>query len=272
MTPSISPPTRCRRCFRACPSDSDDDVIRIASTPDASMIATIRFVGIRARNGPWDCSGLGCRRGRRGVRGRDGRMGIGRHLEPRREVSGDQRWRWRQRIGSRREPIRPHDLRDDRAERVCRIVGLQLRQHPPVHGDRSARHRTTPEPAGCRSSTGAPPTTIRTVPGEAWDIAAGPVDVFATSSNPRAAEQTVTIWNAKDGQQQVQLVGHTGTIQGLAFSRDGATVATGGDDGIVRLWDASTGSQLLTLMGQFPGADGLRVVQFGRHAARLCRG
>ncbi len=48
-------------------------------------------------------------------------------------------------------------------------------------------------------------TTIRTVPGEAWDIAAGPVDVFATSSNPRAAGQTVTIWNAEDGQQQVSV-------------------------------------------------------------------
>ena len=114
-------------------------------------------------------------------------------------------------------------------------------------------------------------TTIRTVPGEAWDIAAGPVDVFATSSNPRAAEQTVTIWNAEDGQQQAQLIGHTGTIQGLAFSRDGATLATAGDDGIVRLWDAATGSQLLTLMGQFQGltdsvsfsSDGTRLASAG---------
>ena len=110
-------------------------------------------------------------------------------------------------------------------------------------------------------------TTIRTVPGEAWDIAAGPIDVFATSSNPGAAAQTVTIWNAETGQQQVQLVGHTGTIQALAFSMDGATVATAGDDGIVRVWDASTGSQLLALVGQSQGLT--NSVSFSSDSTRL---
>jgi WD40 repeat protein/DNA-binding SARP family transcriptional activator len=110
-------------------------------------------------------------------------------------------------------------------------------------------------------------TTIRTVPGEAWDIAAGPNDVFATSSNPGAAEQTVTIWNAETGQQQARLVGHTGTIQALAFSMDGATVATAGDDGIVRVWDASTGSQLLALVGQSKGLT--NSVSFSSDSTRL---
>src|SRR5579859_1437376 len=34
---------------------------------------------------------------------------------------------------------------------------------------------------------------------------------------------------------------HTGTVMCLAFSPDGKTIATGGVDGIIRLWDGKTG-------------------------------
>jgi WD40 repeat protein len=37
---------------------------------------------------------------------------------------------------------------------------------------------------------------------------------------------------------------HGGRIHCLAFSPDGKTIATGGDDAVVRLWDAATGKQL----------------------------
>lgn len=42
---------------------------------------------------------------------------------------------------------------------------------------------------------------------------------------------------------------HKGCINALAFSSDGKTIASGGDDGLVQLWDASTGKKLLTLKG-----------------------
>ena len=147
----------------------------------------------------------------------------GKHLA----ISGGER---RQRLGARREPLRPHDLRDDRAGRDVESSAFgsdttRLLLAIEVAGTYDLRASRV-EIVDWRTST-----TIRSVPGEAWDIVVGPVDVFATSSNPRAAEQTVTIWNATDGQQQVQMVGHTGTIQGLAFSPDGATVATGGTTG-----------------------------------------
>jgi WD40 repeat protein len=54
---------------------------------------------------------------------------------------------------------------------------------------------------------------------------------------------------------------------GCGESADGRLRATAGDDGIVRLWDASTGSQLLTLVGQYPGLMGS--VSFSSDGTRL---
>jgi WD40 repeat protein len=43
--------------------------------------------------------------------------------------------------------------------------------------------------------------------------------------------------------------GHTGPVFGVALSPDGKRIASGSDDGTVRVWDAATGKNLLTLNG-----------------------
>jgi WD40 repeat protein len=42
----------------------------------------------------------------------------------------------------------------------------------------------------------------------------------------------------------IQLAGHADTVAAVAFDPSGATLATGGLDGSVRLWDTSTGALL----------------------------
>src|SRR6266850_6117506 len=58
--------------------------------------------------------------------------------------------------------------------------------------------------------------------------------------------------------QKTELVGQTGhseNVNIVAFSPDGTTVASGGADNDVKLWEASTGALLHTLKGHSASVD-----------------
>jgi eukaryotic-like serine/threonine-protein kinase len=57
---------------------------------------------------------------------------------------------------------------------------------------------------------------------------------------------TVRIWNLVKGEQQAICIGHQTAVLAVAISSDGQTVASASADG-VKLWDPSTGQELLTI-------------------------
>ncbi len=63
---------------------------------------------------------------------------------------------------------------------------------------------------------------------------------MATASD----DKTVRLWDVRACRQRLVLRGHTASVWGVAFSPDGAVVASAGsEDETVRLWDAATGTE-----------------------------
>ena len=72
--------------------------------------------------------------------------------------------------------------------------------------------------------------------GAAWSVAFSPDSrTLATGGQ----DATIKLWNLAPLQQTATLRGHTGPVNGLAFSRDGTLLVSSGD-GTARLWRAAT--------------------------------
>src|SRR5262249_19086889 len=67
---------------------------------------------------------------------------------------------------------------------------------------------------------------------------------------PIGKSNTVVRWDVLGNKKLATMSGHTGTVERLAFSHDGKTLASASHDGTVRLWDVPSGKDIATLKGQ----------------------
>jgi WD40 repeat protein len=66
-------------------------------------------------------------------------------------------------------------------------------------------------------------------------------------------DKTIKLWDLKTCKERATLKGHTAGVQSVAYSPDGKTLASGGEDDTIKLWDINTGKEQDTLKGHTAG-------------------
>lgn len=89
----------------------------------------------------------------------------------------------------------------------------------------------------------------KTSTGQAVAAVEGTAPIFSPDGHVLMTinKKTVNLWNAETAAAKSTLTGHDGSITAATFSSDGSKVATGSEDGTVKLWDVATGRNFATL-------------------------
>ena len=85
------------------------------------------------------------------------------------------------------------------------------------------------------------------VPGVGGSLAWSPAGVFVTEGPEGSG--IIDIRDGETGDSVLSFQGHDGDVNDVAFSSDGSRLASTGDDGMLKVWDPSTGRLVSSLSG-----------------------
>jgi WD40 repeat protein/transcriptional regulator with XRE-family HTH domain len=108
-------------------------------------------------------------------------------------------------------------------------------------------------------------------------VAVSPDGTLLAAGGADDTDTTVLLWDTRDSRRprmlSSRLTGHTGAIYAVAFSSDGATMATGSADNTVRLWDVRDRTRPRPLGQPLTGpTDRVLAVEFTPDGAFLAAG
>ena len=141
--------------------------------------------------------------------------------------------------------------------------------------DAPAQPRVSEGPPACEPAPAAQarpaPRPTPTMPPEFAGLPSLTLDDEPAPARPRRDTAPVNLDKFFTGRtpEGLFLQGGTEGVSCLDYSRDGLTLATGHDDGTIKLWDASTGRLQGVLAGH---TTGVRALAFARHSRQLASG
>jgi WD40 repeat protein len=91
----------------------------------------------------------------------------------------------------------------------------------------------------------------------------------ACSGGTRSEKGFVKVFDAASGAERFCITGHHGPVRSIAYSPDGLTLASGSDDGMVKLWDATSGKLVRAVADRDSSISMVCAVGFSPDGKRL---
>lgn len=82
----------------------------------------------------------------------------------------------------------------------------------------------------------------------------------------------IKIWDTATGRTLRTLTGHTGKVRSVRFTPDANRIVSGSADATIKVWEVTTGRQVLDIQGWAAREGGIRSVAFSPDGSRIVTG